>query len=41
MKRKTAVWILLSSGVIIFVLMSLIIYNLVPATESIINYMRG
>ena len=40
MKKKTIVWILLNIGVVIFILMSITVYYLVPAAKSGADYLR-
>ena len=40
MKKRTIIWILLNVGVVVFIIMSLTIYYLVPATKSGADYLR-
>jgi len=39
-KKKAMVWILLNIGVVIFILMSIIFYYLIPVAGSIMDYLR-
>ena len=39
-KKRTIIWILLNVGVVVFIIMSLTIYYLVPVAESGADYLR-
>ena len=40
MKKRTIIWILLNVGVVVFIIMSLTIYYLVPVAKSGADYLR-
>ena len=41
MRKKTLIWVLLNLGVVVFVIMSIIIYYLVPAATSGAEWFRN